>query len=335
MIPMETSHCVTFVQPGVAALQELPVPQINENQLLIRSRVTLISPGTERAFLLGLPNTSQVFPQRAGYSAIGEVVQVGSNVSGWQIGERVVCKSNHATFAAVDSDLCLRVPDELEDEKAVFFQLISIAMQGVRKARIEMGEPVAVMGAGLIGLFALQLARINGALPAVSLDLDETRLAFASTVGADVALDVRDTELQRQLEQVCHQKGASVVIEATGHPDAVSTAFDLAREGGRVVLLGSTRGETEMVNFYRDVHKKGLIILGAHESARPQIDSAPGRWTIKDDHKVCLRYLAAGRILVEPFITHRYPWHQAVDAYELLKTWDKTTLGMILDWRES
>jgi threonine dehydrogenase-like Zn-dependent dehydrogenase len=82
----------------------------------------------------------------------------------------------------------LTVPTELSDEEAVFFRLIAIALQGVRKAHIELGESVVVLGLGLIGLLALQLAKLSGGLPVIGVDLSETRLDFARKVGADVAL---------------------------------------------------------------------------------------------------------------------------------------------------
>ncbi|NJN84061.1 MAG: hypothetical protein HC802_18510 [Caldilineaceae bacterium] len=83
---MDANYEVLFVQSGVAELAPCRVPEAGEGQLLIRTRVSLISPGTERAWFLGLPNTPGVFPQRSGYSNIGEVVQVGPGVEGWSVG---------------------------------------------------------------------------------------------------------------------------------------------------------------------------------------------------------------------------------------------------------
>jgi threonine dehydrogenase-like Zn-dependent dehydrogenase len=165
-------------------------------------------------------------------------------------------------------------------------------------------------------------------------DTDERRLAFAQTVHADATVKV-DNQLNATVARLCEDEGAAVVIEATGHPDAILTAFALARPGGRVVLLGSTRGETEQVNFYRDVHKKGLTIIGAHNMARPKVESYPGWWIAEDDQRVALKLLASGRLMVEPLITHRFGWQQAPQAYERLKAWDTNTLGMVLDWHQA
>lgn len=328
------SQRVIFADRGVARLEAFDVPRPAAHELLIRTRVSLISPGTERAFFLGMPNTSQKYPQATGYSNIGEVVAVGADVRGWQVGQRVASAAHHASFATEDATACQPVPDDVSDDAAAFFQLAAIALQGVRKARIELGEPVAVIGAGLIGLLALQLARLQGGLPAISVDLDARRLAFAQKVGADATL-AADDNLTDALQTVCEAAGAPVVIEATGHPEAIPTAFDLAQPGGRVVLLGSTRGETEFVNFYRDVHRKGLMVIGAHNITRPARDSAPGWWTLADDQRVVLKLLALGRLAVQPLITERFDWQDAVQAYELLKHPKPETLGMLLDWRDA
>ena len=262
---------VLFAERGVAALRECEMPSAGPGELLIRATVSLISSGTERAFLLGLANTSDNYPQRTGYSHIGEVVQVGAGVEGWAVGDRVASRANHKLFASMPVSNCNQVPHGLTNERAAFFRLTSIAMQGVRKARIELGEPVAVIGCGPVGLLAAQLARLNGGLPVVSIDKDARRLEFAEMLDVDAALPA-DNELKQALQAHCSGDDPALVIDATGHPEAIPAAFDLARFGGRVVLLASTRGDTEAVNFYRDVHKKGLTVIGAHESTRPRLD---------------------------------------------------------------
>ena len=327
------NHQVVFAAQGIVNLEPRDLPPIGANDLLIRTRVSLISPGTERAFFLGLPNTSQTYPQLVGYSNIGEIVQCGENASDFAVGDRVASAAHHAAFVAVTEAASVRVPAGLSDEQAVFFNLTAIALQGVRKARIELGEPVIVIGAGLIGLLAAELAKLNGALPVISVDRDARRLEFATVAGADATLAADDRLLPAVAELCDGEEGANVVIEATGHPQAILTAFSLAKPGGRVVLLGSTRGETEQVNFYRDVHRKGLTVIGAHNIARPRGESRPGWWTEKDDQRVALKLLARGRLSVQDLITHRYAWQQATQAYDLLKQWDHNALGLLLDWR--
>ncbi len=221
---------------------------------------------------------------------------------------------------------------DLPSEEAVFFNLCIISLQGVRKARIELGEPVLVLGGGLIGLFAMQLAKLSGALPVMGADLADSRLKLATDVGADYALNPGVSDFDQQLAEITKGKGPAVVIEATGHPEVINTAFKLAGWCGRVVLLASTRGETEGVNFYRDVHKKGLNVIGAHNSVRPRQDSSPNFWTTRDDWELSLRLIAQHRIVVAPLITHRLPGTKVAEAYQLLMEWDENLLGVVLSW---
>lgn len=325
---------VLFLERGVADVRPCEMPSAGPGELVIRALVSLISPGTERAFLLGLANTPDRYPQKTGYSHIGEVVEVGAGVEGWAVGDRVASRANHRLFVSMPVSNCNRIPSGLTNERAAFFRLTSIAMQGVRKARIELGEPVAVIGCGPVGLLAAQLARLNGGLPVVSIDKDARRLAFAQDFDLDAALPA-DDDLKEALRAHCSGDDPALVIDATGHPEAIPAAFDLARSGGRVLLLASTRGDTEAVNFYRDVHIKGLTVIGAHESTRPRLDSAPGWWTHQADENTALRLLAGGRLIVDPITTHRFAWHNAAAAYAMLARWEPEMMGTLLDWQDS
>ncbi len=325
------------VWPGRATveIEEFEFPLLGDNEILVATECTLISPGTERAFLLGLPNAQGNYPSYPGYSNIGVVVDIGRDVEGFKIGDRVASSRGHTSHFVATPDNLLKVTERaLSSERGVFFNLCTIAMQGVRKAKIELGEPTLVLGGGLIGLFAMQLARLSGGLPVITADLSDNRLQLARQVGADHALNPEAEDLDNQLDRITDGKGLAVVIEATGHPAVVNTAFQLADWGGRVVLLASTRGETEHVNFYRDVHRKGLTVLGAHNSARPAHDSSPNFWTLRDDWELSLQLIAHGRVVVDPLITHRMPGIQAAEAYEMLMDWDQNLLGVVLNWED-
>lgn len=313
------------------ALERFDPPAPQRGQVRLRALRTLISPGTERAFLLDLDNTDAEYPYYPGYSFVGRVEACGAEVTALQVGDRVVCPAPHASHALVHANACVPVPRELPADEAAYFNLLAIAMQGLRKARIELGESVAVLGAGLVGILAMRLAQLAGGLPVIGIDLDQARLALAARIGADETLLSGDS-LVDDLRAMLGGAGADVVIEATGAPALVATAFQLAAERGRVVLLGSSRGHSENVNFYRDVHRKGLHIIGAHEITRPQHDNSPGYWTRISEHKVCLELLARRRVDVTSLTTHRYNWRNFAAAYAHLADWDKSALGILIEW---
>ena len=228
---------------------------------------------------------------------------------------------------------CYRIGNSLPDEQAVFFNLIAIAMQGVHKTRIELGESVMVIGAGPIGIFAMQLAHLAGGLPVIAVDIDPMRLELARQVGVDYVISGKE-DVKEALQTAAGLDGAAVVIEATGSPNAIISAFQWAAVKGRVALLGSGRGEANGVDFYRDVHRKGLTIIGAHEITRPQHENAPGGWTQRSEHAIALELLTRKRIQSEPLISHRFKAEELPKAYELLSSWDASVVGMVIDWTE-
>ena len=317
-----SAQAVVWPGPGQVLVEERPLEKPGPGQVQLEAEVSLISPGTERAFLLQLPNTSERYPQYPGYNFVGRIAELGPQVEGWQVGDRVAASAPHASHVCTRANKLLAVPPSLSPEQAAFFNMGAIALQGVRRARIELGESVAVVGQGLIGLLALQWARLQGGVPLLAIDPLESRRALALDCGADEALDPEKDPLENR---------AQVVIEATGAPEPINSALLCAQPAGRVVLLASTRGETQ-VNFYRDVHKKGLVLLGAHNGARPREESRPGVWTWEEDGRTVLNLLAHRRLDVAPFISHRFPAAQAPRAYELLKAWDPGLLGVVLQW---
>ena len=317
-------------------IETFTLPPIGDDEVLVATDCTLISPGTERAFLLGLPNAQGRYPSRPGYSNIGTVIASGKAVTNCQVGERVASTHGHTSHFVTAPSRLLKVPSaDVPAEEAVFFNLGAIALQGVRKAHIELGEATLVLGQGLIGLLAMQLSKLSGATPLIAADLTDSRLEISKSMGADDTFNPEDANFSEQLRDATRGDGPAVVIEATGHPDGISTALDVAGWGARVVLLASTRGETPKVNFYRDVHKKGLILYGAHNGIRPRQESSPNYWTLEDDSLLLLSLIAEKRFNVAPLISHRVPGEEAPKAYQLLMEWNPDLLGVVLQWNDT
>lgn len=317
-------------------IETFMLPPVGDDEVLVATQCTLISPGTERAFLLGLPNAQGSYPARPGYSNIGRIIEVGKGITDYEIGDRVASTQGHTSHFVISPSRLLKIAsDDVPAEEAVFFNLGAIALQGVRKARIELGEATLVLGQGLIGLSAMQLSKLSGALPLIAADLTDSRLEISKRIGADHTFNPEDTDFSEQLGDATQGDGPAVVIEATGHPDAIGTALAVAGRDARVVLLASTRGETPSVNFYRDVHKKGLILHGAHNSIRPRQESSPNFWTLEADSRLLLSLIAQKRFNVIPLISHRVPGEDAAKAYQLLMAWNPDLLGVVLQWNSN
>jgi len=322
---------VVFKRKNKVEIEDFPLEKIKTSQILIKTKNTLISPGTETAFLQALPNTPGKFPFYPGYSNAGSIIKFGRKVSKFKVDDRVVSRKNHASSViATESDL-IKIPENLSYEKAPFFALGSIAMQGIRKARVELGETIVVLGQGIIGNLALQLAKLSGGIPTVGVDLYDYRLNISKKCGADYIINPSEVDLKNAVNNITEGKGADVVIEATGNPVAVSTAFELLRPYGRIILLGSVRGKSE-VDFYSTVHKKGLTVIGAHESIRPLQESSYGLWTEKKESSLTLKFICEGLLNVGDLITNTESFLNAREAYQKLIASKHNTLGVILSW---
>jgi 2-desacetyl-2-hydroxyethyl bacteriochlorophyllide A dehydrogenase len=294
--------------------------------ILVRAEATAISSGTEIANYLGRTiqrgpdSTERYLP---GYSFAGTVL--ASDVARFRAGDRVCGPLPHASHAAEARPERLArmttIPDGVEAADAALTQLCCIVINAVRIARIELGERVAVVGAGLVGLLACRFARLAGGRGLTVVEPLAARRELAERYGRARALAAAEPELE-----------LDVVFEASGAPAAVPVAFGLARKGGRVVLLGSTRGLVDGFDPYGDVHVKGLTVLGAHVSTTPVAASPRERWTEAANRELILRLLGDGELDVAPLITDRVAPHEGPDAFRTLAEAPSAHLGVLIDW---
>lgn len=325
---------------GEMTLETFDVPdQLPPNSILVRTGTTMISPGTEVANYLG--RTTERPPERTepyypGYSYAGEVIAVGEGMEQFQVGDRVTGPLPHASIALEARPERLaritRIPDDVTDVQAAFSQLGCIALNGVRKAQIQLGEKVVVVGAGLVGLLAARLSQINGALAVVSLDLVASRRATAREFGVDAAVEPDSTEAKELLGRVA-PNGFDVVIEATGAATAFVPALRIAGRAARVILLGSTRGVVEGFSPYADAHLKGLSIIGAHVWTAPTAATEHDKWTEPANRRILLDLMANGRFSVEDLVTHTIAPAEAGDAFAGLASEPDEYVGVQIDWR--
>jgi 2-desacetyl-2-hydroxyethyl bacteriochlorophyllide A dehydrogenase len=322
---------VVFPRASEVDIEEFEVPQPQSHQVLIETVSSLISPGTETAWLNALPNTPMTFPQYPGYSNAGKILAIGKDVTKVRAGDRVFSTLPHATHVLGEEGEVCKFPENLSFDEASFTYLVEIALQGVRKARIELGEAVVVMGLGLVGQLALQIAKISGAMPVMGVDFFENRVALAKKLGADHAFNAKKVDTVKMVKEVTDGKGANVVIDATGSPLAPQTAVQLTRRFGRIILLGSTRGETNF-NFY-SVHLEGISMIGAHIRTRPHSDSSPGLWAPAEERALAFRLLSQGKLDIKDLITVKMPFEEARKAYNMLMESKDSVLAILLDWK--
>ena len=269
---------------GDIEIAEGPCPVSKPGYLLIRSRVTLISPGTERMLLeFGKSNllnkarqqpdrVKQVFekvktdgfiptleavrnkldkPIPLGYCNTGEILEVGKGIEGLSPGDRVVSNGPHAEIVRVPKNLCAKIPEGIDDDAAAFTVIGAIALQGIRLIQAGLGEYVVVIGLGLIGLTTVQLLIANGCR-VLGIDLDPARCTLARQFGAETfALSQGQDTLEAAME-FSQGRGVDGVLitAATKSNKPVSQAAQMCRKRGRIVLVGLAGLELNRSDFY-------------------------------------------------------------------------------------
>ncbi len=359
------SRRVVFEAVGKVAIETFEVPVPAEDQILIETLYSSVSPGTERAHLLAEENTmtrTKGFPFQPGYANVGRIAAVGAKVGSYRPGQLVVTEQPHVSHVVLPATvgnglLSQKYRDQYHSalspeasftphhliwpladhtdartlQACSLFSLAKVGLHGVRRARVELGEAVLIVGLGPIGLCAAQFARLQGAYPVLGLDPSAERRKFAIDCGVDAVFSGAG-DLPAGHPLMAGVK-PPVVVEATGRPEAIPQAFRLCAKNGRVVLLGSTRGVTGCVDFYTEVHKQGLDVIGVHALTRPVHTSVPGNWTDWDDTRLILDLVCQRRVDSAALLTHTMPVAQAAGAYQLICE-SRDAMGVVLDWRE-
>ena len=326
------NYKIMMESPGNANLREAEMPELKPNQVLIRNHYTAVSAGTERAWSLDMPNAHSIYPYNPGYSGAGEIVKIGSEVTNWKVGDRVVVNwAGHQLYSVKDQNL-VKIPESVSMKEASFTHIASFPINGVRKLHLELGESVMIAGQGILGVFALQIAALCGAVPLLVSDFSPERRALAEKLGADYALNPGDANYIDRIKEVTDGKGVNAVVEVTGSAAALKQALEYVAWEGRISLLGCTRVSDAQIDFYRFVHGRGVQLLGAHTRSRAKLESSPYHWTEQDDYRAFLKLLERGKVKVDPVISEVYSPEQAHDVYKMLAENKNPPLGLVFDW---
>jgi 2-desacetyl-2-hydroxyethyl bacteriochlorophyllide A dehydrogenase len=331
-----TGHTIVFESVGKAVLKPFEVPSPRPGEVLLANEYTVVSAGTERANLMNLPNTSGGFPYYPGYSGVGRVTAVGEGVENARVGDRALANSSGHRSHAIQraADLIVVRDDCLESLDVAFVVIGAMGLQGVRKLQLQFGESAMVIGLGILGMFATQVAALSGAMPVIVSDLDAKRRALALSLGADHAVSPDEEHLPQRIRELTHGKGPSAIVEVTGVAAALQQALLCVARQGRISLLGCTRISDANIDFYKYVHHTGVSLIGAHTFVRPAVDSYPGYWTARDDHHALLAFLAAGKLKVRPIISEVVSPERAPAVYRQLAEEQHPPLGIVFDWRQ-
>ncbi len=367
-----TARKVSFTRRG-AEIREFALREPREGEMLVKARCSLISIGTETTLYVksrwekgaeagdaGEPpeegewdfesygkgdawdmDTNRRYP---GYALAGDVVAVGVGVADFSVGDRVISLHHHSSHAICSAKpfITLKIPDGVSYEDSTFSVLGSVALHAIRRAKLTLGEDVVVMGAGLVGLLTLQLARLSGAYPVISVDLSPRRLEVARKVGAHHTINPNSEDLVRLVREYVGGEGASCTIEAVGNPKVLQSCMEVSAPGARVVIMGAIVGEVGL-DMYREFVFKELNLIASQQPRNPVQDTIYYHYTGQRNRQTILGMIQRKTLNVKDLLTHRFPYREAPEVYAMLgsaKNADydargdvnRDMIGVLLDW---
>jgi 2-desacetyl-2-hydroxyethyl bacteriochlorophyllide A dehydrogenase len=344
---------VVFPEPNNVELRETAQPAVRAGHVLVETHYTSISAGTELLVLSGeLPAIARGtvrYPLVPGYENVGRVVALGDEVSGIDKESWVCCEGTpsfrafascwggHAEYILVPAAEVLPLPAGMPPQRGLFTLLASIALHGVQRAKITLGESVVVFGQGVVGLLALQLARLAGASQIIAVDRLPGRLEMARRLGATetVLVEAGEQGLAGAIDRVLSrtaQRGADVVLEVTGASSVAAAAPLVCRDRGRLALIGMYA--RPLTFDYWDLYSREIDVLPS-QGAGPKDDArVPGlAWTWRRTCEHSLALIGSGRLDVDALITHRFSIDSIAAGYESLRTDPDHTLKVLLSWK--
>jgi predicted dehydrogenase len=363
---------------GKTTIEEVSIPTPRAGQALVKVAASLVSAGTERMVvefaeksLVGkarsrpdlvkqvidkmqregiVPTLEAAFnrldsPMPLGYSSAGVITALGQEMDGFHVGQRVACAGGnyavHAEYNIIPRNLLTPLPDSVDFEAAAFTTLGAIALHGFRLAEPQLGENVAVIGLGLLGLLTIQLASAAGCR-VWGVDTDPERVALASQFG--ISACSRQTAEESAQAFTANRGFDSVIICAdTGSNDPVTLAGAIARDRANIVATGAVG-----LTFPRKIYfEKELSFINSRSYGPGRYDPSYEengkdypigyiRWTEGRNFEAVVGLLESGKLKVESLITHRFPIEQAAEAYEIITGKKKEPfLGVLLTYDQT
>jgi L-iditol 2-dehydrogenase len=339
---------LVYTKPYTFEYSDFPDPAVGDDDVLIRVKACGIC-GSDVHGFTG-ETGRRIPPLIMGHEAAGIVEEFGKNVSGFEKGDRVcfdstvycnkceACRAGlfnrcdkrqvlgvsipefkrHGAFAeyvAVPWWIVSKIPDELSFVNASLLEPASIGTHAANRALISNDDTVVVIGAGTIGLFILQAARLRGAAKVIAVDINEFRLDLAKKIGVDKLINPLKSDLSEVILQETEGKGANVTLEAVGYAKTFVDAVSVTRMGGHIVAVGNLEKKAEF-DLQQLVAKEHTFI---------------GSYASSGEFRDCIELVASGKINVEPLISEILPLEEGPVAFDRLLKAEENLLKIVLE----
>ena len=321
-----------FYAPGDVRFEETDIPQIKDDEVLVQVKAALTCGTDLKTYRRGHPTIITSVPSTFGHEFSGVVVEAGKDVTKFKVGDRIVgantapcfecehCKNKryclcenlqylngaYSEYVAVPAHILkynfYRVPDHLPFEQAALLEPLACAVHGSDRIPAKVGDTVAVIGAGPIGLMFMKLLSLKGCR-VIAVDLSDYRLEQSEKFGVWKTVNASGEEHINQVRDLCGGKGADVVVEATGFPEVWENAVNMVRPGGTVLAFGGTKAGTSITLDCQKFHYEEITLKAVYHHTPYHVQLA-------------LKLLSNGQIDGSLFITGHYPLEKAIDALE-------------------
>lgn len=364
------------LKSGKMEVVEVPLPQLQPEYVLVRNHFSVISPGTEgktaedarKGYLAkaksrkkevvqvlkliktqGLKDTYKMVMNKLealsplGYSSAGEVIAVGAGVKEFKVGDLVACGGGslavHADVVVIPKNLCAKVASEDLLMQASFTTIASIALQGIRQAKVEIGSKVVIVGLGLIGIITQKLLKAAG-IDSIGVDIDESAVATSKRLGFK-AFNRTTKELNNYILNWAQNQGADAVLicAATQSDDPINFAGEIARRKANVVIVGAVPTGFDRKNYYqKELEIKMSCSYGpgrydtAYENNGLDYPYAYVRWTEQRNMQAVCDLLANRSITFNDLVTHRIPLEESPNAYTIIVGKTEPYLGIVIEY---
>lgn len=364
------------LKDGKMEFLETPTPNLGRKNILVKNYYSAISAGTEgrsvrdarmgyiskaksrpnevkqvinTARKMGVWETYNMVmnkltsPSPLGYSCAGEVIKVGEDVQNYMVGDLIACGGQgavHAEIVSVYENLCVKIPRDINMRDASFTTIGSIAIQGIRQAKLSLGEYCVVIGLGLLGQITIQLLKAAG-IKTIGVDIDQSKVELAKNNGVDLAL-VRNTEgLEEEIINYCDGYGADAVIitAATTSNDPANLAGFLSRQKAKVVSVGRVSTDFNRDAYYaKELDFRMSCSYGPgrydieYEEKGHDYPIGYVRWSENRNMKSFVDLLSVGKVNLDKLITHEFNFLDAKKAYDIINDLSEPYLGMVLKY---
>ena len=313
--------------PDTVVVAEVPMPEMGPHDVLIRGVRSLISPGSELNRVRRLPgDQDSKWPNHdLGYAIAGEIVEIGAEVTAWQVGQRVVTMRHHQEYvvAPAAGDTIRQpklIPDSVSWDDAPFIAWGCSCYNWTMQAGIKPGEQVAIVGLGLVGLLMAMWARLRGPEQIIGLDLAQSRLDLAARLGVDTLLNPGAGDAVEAVQAATAGRMADCTLHCAAgpHVEAFELSQRITRSGGRVVLIG--------------IHSRPLTIL-THEFLHKDLLGGGTNYQYDASlYDLGARLIAAGKLPVGEIVTHNVPFTMGPEIYDMLNFRPQEAGAVLLRW---